>query len=86
VNTQALRAGQIQGQGSIVSGVPTKLEPLLLMHPVQYKSSTNELELRQLWPPKEEGVKNSEKQTVQHYKADSQTPKKSPKKFVVCCY
>jgi len=29
----------------------------------------NILELRKLWPPKVEGVKNSEKQTTKQYKA-----------------
>ncbi len=28
----SLRAGRIQGEGSVVSGVQTKLEPLLLAH------------------------------------------------------
>jgi hypothetical protein len=38
--------------------------------------------LKKLWAPKVEGVKNSKKKTIEHYKADSQ----SPKKFRVCLF
>jgi hypothetical protein len=34
-----LRAGQIQGEGFVVFGAQTKLEPLLLVHLAHYKSS-----------------------------------------------
>jgi hypothetical protein len=41
----------------------------------------NGLEMRKLCSPKVEGVKNSKKQTTEHYKAGFLTPKK----FFVCC-
>jgi len=46
-----------------------------------YKSSKNEIEMRKLWPPKVEKVKNSKKQTTEGTKANSQTPQK----IFVCC-
>jgi hypothetical protein len=37
----------------------------------------NRLELRKLWPLLVERVKNTKKQTTEHYKADTRSPKKT---------
>jgi hypothetical protein len=34
-----IKAGQIQGEGSVVFGAPTKIEPFQLVHLMHYKSS-----------------------------------------------
>ncbi len=39
------------------------------------------MKMRKLWPPKYKRY-NSNKQITEHYKVDSQTPKK----FFVCCF
>jgi hypothetical protein len=46
-----LKAGQIQGEGSIVFGVQTKLEPHLLAFGA-LKLIRNEIKLKKLWPLK----------------------------------
>jgi hypothetical protein len=61
-----LRAGQIQGEGSVVSGVQTKLEPLLLVH-LTRTIIGNRLEMRKLQPPKVKGqkLKKTDHRTLQ---------------------
>jgi hypothetical protein len=41
------------------------------------KMVKNRLELRKLWPLLVERVKNTKKQTTEHYKADTRSPKKT---------
>jgi hypothetical protein len=53
-----LRAGRIQGDGSVVSGVPTKLEPFLLAHLTHLTIVKNGLEMKKLLAPKVKGVMN----------------------------
>ncbi len=45
------------------------------MAPHTLTTLENELETRKLWAPKVKGVKNSKKQSTEHYKADSQALK-----------
>ncbi len=56
-----LRAGQIQGEGSIVFGVQTKLEPLLFGASDKLTSRKNGLEMRKAQPLKGKGVKELKK-------------------------
>ncbi len=46
----------------------------------------NGSEMRKLWPPKVKGVKNSKKQTIEHHKASSQTPKRFLALWLLCCF
>jgi hypothetical protein len=43
---------------------------------------SKKIELKKLWQPKVEGVKNSKNQTIKHY--ESMFPK--TKKNLVCCF
>jgi hypothetical protein len=70
----------MQGEGSIVSDVPLKFESLLLVHLAHWKSSKNK-SIDKVTAPQIRGVKNWVKQTIEHYKFGSQTPKK----LLVCC-
>ncbi len=73
-----LRAGWIQGEGSIVSGVQKKLQPLFLAAYDTLTIFEKGLEMRKLQPPKVKGVKNSKKQTTEHYQSQFlNTQKKS---------
>jgi hypothetical protein len=74
-------ANQIQGEGSIVFGVRTKLE-LLIGAFGALKFFKNIIKLKKSWPPKVEGVKNSKNKPPNATKVNSQTPKK----ILVCCY
>jgi hypothetical protein len=62
-------------EGSIVSNVPTKFEPLPNGTLDRSKIIKYGLELTKLQPPKVERVKNLKNRTTKHYKASSQTPK-----------
>jgi hypothetical protein len=74
------KAGQTQGEGSIVFGVSTKLEPFLLTHLVSLKIVKEGIKLRKLWPFKVERVSNSrkKKQTTKCYKGKFPNTKKVP--------
>jgi hypothetical protein len=63
-----LSAGRIQGEGSIVSAVQIKLEPSY-WHIWRTKNHQKKwIKIQKVTPPKIEGVKNSKKQTIKHYK------------------
>jgi hypothetical protein len=52
-----LKASKIQGEGPVVFGVQTKLEPLLLAHLAHYKLSKQK-RIEKVMAPQVEGVKN----------------------------
>jgi hypothetical protein len=60
-----LRVGRIQGEGLIVSK-QTWTPPIGASGTT--KIIKNKIELKKLWPPKIEKIKNSKKQTIEHYK------------------
>jgi hypothetical protein len=70
-----LRTGRIQGEGSVVYNVQTKLEPPPIGASGALKIVKNGLELRKFLPSKVEGSR-TQKQTIKHYKVNSQTLKK----------
>jgi hypothetical protein len=79
---EALRAGRIQGEGSVVYAVPTKLEPLQFMHLEIVK---NKIELKKLWPLKIKDSKIQKKQTIEHYKGQFSNTQFF-KNMLFCCY
>jgi hypothetical protein len=58
-----LKASKIQGEGPVVFGVQTKLEPLLLAHLAHYKLSKQK-RIEKVMAPQVEGVKNSKKKPL----------------------
>jgi len=80
-----LRAGWIQGEGSIVSGVQKKLQPLFLAAYDTLTIFEKGLEMRKLQPPKVKGVKNSKNQATQHYQNQFLNTQKNPC-MLLCCY
>jgi len=74
MNTSVLKAGRIQGEGSLVSGVQTKLEPS--SWDISHTNNHSKLIRKEkVMAPQSKGVKNSRKQTIKHYKIDYWTPK-----------
>jgi hypothetical protein len=73
---QCLGQAGSKGEVSIVSGVQTKLEPLLLTH-LTLTIVENGLKMRKLRPPKLKGAKNSRNQTTEHYKGGPEHLKNS---------
>jgi hypothetical protein len=71
-----LRAGRIKGEGAVVSGVKTKLEPLLLIH-LTLTIIENRSKMRKIQLPQSKGVKNFKKQTTKHYKSQFSNTKKN---------
>ncbi len=61
-----LKAGWIQGDGSIVYGVLTKLEPHFLGTFDTLTIVKNGLEMRKLQAPKVKGLRTRKKQTTKH--------------------
>jgi hypothetical protein len=57
-------------EGSVAFGVQNKLEALLLAH-LTLRIIEKKLEMRNLWPPKVKGVKNSKKKLLNTTKAGS---------------
>ncbi len=54
------------------------LETLLLVHLVHYNNGQKQIKIEKVRAPQSRGVKNSKRQTVEYYKADSWPPKKIP--------
>jgi hypothetical protein len=65
-----LRTGQIQGEGFLVFGVQTKLEPLLLAH-LTLKIVKNGLEMKKFWPFKVKGSRTKKNRPPNSTKAGS---------------
>jgi hypothetical protein len=75
-------AGWIQVEGSVICGVQTKFEPLLLVHLAHYKAVKNILKLKVTGPQNRGGqkLKKTNRQTLQ-----SQFPNTQKIHYMLLC-